>query len=50
LIDTHMMAMFGQARERSEKDFHQLFLSAGFEPARTISTASPISILEAVPH
>ncbi len=50
LVDTHMMAMFGQARERSEKDFHQLFLSAGFAPARTISTASPISILEAVPH
>jgi hypothetical protein len=49
LIDTHMMAMFGQARERSQKDFHQLFLSAGFAPARTISTASPISILEAMP-
>jgi hypothetical protein len=50
LIDTHMMAMFGQARERSEKDFHQLFLSAGLARARTISTASPISILEAVPQ
>ncbi len=50
LIDTHMMAMFGQARERSEKDFHQLFASTGFAPARTISTACPISMLEAVPQ
>jgi hypothetical protein len=49
LIDTHMMAMFGEARERTQKDFHQLFRSAGFAPARTISTASRISILEAVP-
>src|SRR4029079_7000343 len=40
LIDTHMMAMFGQARERSAKDFQQLFLSAGFAPTRIISTAS----------
>ena len=50
LIDTHVMAMFGQARERSVSDFHGLFGSAGFAPTRIISTASPISILEAVPQ
>jgi len=50
LIDTQMMAMFGHARERSVSDFHELFIRAGFVPARTISTASPISILEAVPQ
>jgi hypothetical protein len=50
LIDTHVMAMFGQARERSVEDFHQLFASAGFAPARIISTASSISILEAGPQ
>jgi hypothetical protein len=49
LIDTHMMAMFGQARERSIKDFHQLFASAGFALTRILSTGSPISILEAGP-
>ena len=50
LIDTHVMAMFGQARERSVSDFHGLFVSGGFSPTRIISTASPISILEAVPQ
>jgi hypothetical protein len=50
LIDTQMMAMFGHARERSVSDFHELFVCAGFVPARIISTASPISILEAVPQ
>jgi hypothetical protein len=42
--------MFGHARERSVSDFHELFVCAGFVPARIISTASPISILEAVPQ
>jgi len=50
LIDTHMMAMFGEARERSVTDFHELFVCAGLAPGRFISTTSPICILEAVPQ
>ena len=50
LIDTHMMAMFGAARERSLSDFQELFASSGFSLGRTISTTSSISILEAMPQ
>jgi hypothetical protein len=50
LIDTHVMAMFGQARERTVTDLHGLLDSAGFEPTRVISTSSPISIFEAMPR
>jgi len=48
LIDTHMMAMFGDARERSLSDFHDLFVEAGLAPGHLIATTSPISIIEAV--
>jgi hypothetical protein len=49
LIDVHMMAMFGRARERSEVEFRGLFDQSGFSLRRVIPTASPISIIEAAP-
>lgn len=48
LIDMQMMAMFGNARERTETEFRELLGTAGFELARVISTSAPVSILEAV--
>jgi hypothetical protein len=49
LIDAQMMAMFGRARERSEIDFRGLFDQSGFSLRRVVSTASPISLIEAAP-
>ena len=50
LIDMQMMAMFGNARERTEAEFRELLTGAGFDLTRVIATASPVSILEAVPR
>jgi len=47
LIDMQMMAMFGEARVRTEPEFHALMRDAGFAPRRTIATSSPVSIMEA---
>ena len=49
LIDMQMMAMFGNARERTEAEFGELLGRAGFELVRTIATNSSVSILEAAP-
>jgi hypothetical protein len=49
LIDTQMMAMFGSARERTVEEFRRLLVEAGFALARVVPTASPVSIVEAVP-
>lgn len=50
LIDMQMMAMFGNARERTEAEFAELLRSAGFELVRTIATESSVSVIEAVPR
>jgi hypothetical protein len=50
MIDMQMMAMFGNARERTEAEFRELLTGAGFDLTRVIATASPVSILEAVPR
>jgi hypothetical protein len=50
LIDVQMMAMFGQARARSEAEFRGLFEQAGFALRRVIPTSSPVSIIEAAPQ
>lgn len=50
LIDMQMMAMFGNARERTEPEFRALLTPAGFDLIRVIATASPVSILEAAPR
>jgi len=50
LIDMQMMAMFGNARERTGDEFRELLAKAGFELTRVIKTASSVSILEASPR
>ncbi|WP_444813463.1 methyltransferase [Variovorax gracilis] len=49
LVDTHMMAMFGAARERTRPEFGELLQSSGFALERVIETASPVWVMEAVP-
>jgi hypothetical protein len=49
LLDMQMMAMFGSARERTEAEFGALLATSGFSALRLIPTASPVSIIEAVP-
>jgi SAM-dependent methyltransferase len=49
LIDVQMMTMFGLAHERREMEFRTLLAQAGFSLRRVIPTASPVSIIEAVP-
>ena len=49
LIDMQMMAMFGSARERTETEFGELLVASGFTSVRMITTASTVSIIEAVP-
>jgi hypothetical protein len=48
LIDMQMMAMFGNARERTEAEFRKLLTGAGFDLIRVIATASTVFVLEAV--
>jgi hypothetical protein len=43
-----MMAMFGDARVRTEPEFFALLTATGFSPRRTITTPSPVSIIEAM--
>jgi hypothetical protein len=47
LVDTQMMAMFGNARERTQADFDELLAASGFTFLRLIPTGSPVSIIEA---
>ncbi len=49
LIDVHMMAMFGAARERTEAEFGDLLAASGFALRRTIPTPSPVWIIVATP-
>ena len=46
-LDLNMMVMTG-GRERSEADYRTLLRRAGFELARVIPTASPMSLVEGV--
>ena len=48
LIDIQMMAMFDDARVRTDGEFRHLLTAAGFTPLRTIGTPSPVSIVEAI--
>jgi hypothetical protein len=49
LLDMQMMAMFEDARERTESEFRELLVAAGFSPPRLIPTKSLVSILESFP-
>lgn len=46
-IDMEMLAMAG-GRERSERDFAELFAQAGLRLARIVRTKSPLCVIEAV--
>ena len=47
-IDMHMLVLFGEARQRTEREFAQLFEAAGFELARVLPTGTEVSIVEGV--
>ena len=49
LLDITMMMFFGEARQRTEAEYNQLFSATGFGPARAIGTGTAFSILEAKP-
>lgn len=44
-IDSHIMAMFGEARERTGTEFHDPLTASGFAVRRVITTASPFRSL-----
>ena len=46
LIDTQMMAMFGNAKERTEAEFSDLLDQSGFALTLNLPTQSPVSIIE----
>lgn len=48
IIDLWLMLLLG-ARERTEQQYSDLLAAAGFKLSRVIPTASPVSIIEAVP-
>jgi hypothetical protein len=47
-LDLEMLAMTRGGRERTAAEFESLFRTAGFEVARVVPTASPVSIVEGV--
>ena len=49
LVDMQMMAMFGEARERTEEEMRGLLGASGFALRRVLPTGSPVAIVEAVP-
>lgn len=49
LVDMQMMAMFGDARERTEAELDTLLGACGFTRRRTVGTGTRAYILEAVP-
>jgi hypothetical protein len=48
LLDVQMMAMFGDARERTEDEYRDLLTASGFLLRSVTATPSPLSIIEAV--
>ncbi|HUE82338.1 MAG TPA: methyltransferase [Pyrinomonadaceae bacterium] len=48
LLDLEMLVCFG-GQDRTEVEYHQLLAAAGFQLARIVPTATPSSIIEAVP-
>jgi hypothetical protein len=49
LLDIQMMAMFGEARERTESEYRELLSASGLIARRVLPTQSPVSIIEATP-
>lgn len=49
-LDLQMLVLTSGGRERTEAEFRRLLAGAGFALQRVVPTASPFSILEAVPE
>ncbi|MEK1852267.1 MAG: methyltransferase [Phyllobacterium sp.] len=49
LLDLEMLVNTPGGRERTEAEFQAILRTAGFGPARVITTAAPVSILDARP-
>jgi hypothetical protein len=50
MLDIAMMIFGGEARQRTEEEYNELFAATGFGPARVIGTGTAFSILEAKPN
>jgi hypothetical protein len=50
-MDVHMLLLFGDARERTEAEYHHLLREAGLEPLGRTDTRSPagLAVIEAEP-
>jgi hypothetical protein len=49
LLDMAMMIFGGEARQRTEHEYNELFAATGFSPARELGTGTAFSILEVKP-
>jgi len=49
LLDIVMMIFGGDARQRTEAEYNELFAATGFGPARVVGTGTAFSILEVKP-
>jgi hypothetical protein len=47
LLDLEMLAMTEGGKERTEREFGDLFAQAGLKLERVVPTESPVSVLEA---
>jgi len=50
LLDIAMMMFGGEARQRTEEEYNELFAATGFGAARVVGTGTPFSILEVRPR
>jgi O-methyltransferase len=49
LLDIAMMTFGGEARQRTEEEYNELFAATGFSPARVVGTGTAFSILDVRP-
>jgi hypothetical protein len=49
MLDIAMMIFGGEARQRTEEEYNELFAATGFGPARVLGTGTAFSILEVKP-
>jgi len=49
MLDIAMMIFGGEARQRTEAEYNELFAATGFGPARVVGTGTAFSILEVKP-
>ena len=47
ILDIAMMTFGGEARQRTDEEYNELFAATGFSPARVLGTGTAFSILEA---